>query len=89
MIDHQGNNVMIGAGGKDTLDTVNDGSKGSGLSRLVGGAGEDVFLIRNRRRDRPSGGAGRDSASVDKRDDLRAIEEVLTQVRRFAGARPL
>lgn len=83
-IDFEGDNVMIGAAGNDIFIAVsNDGSAATGSSRLSGGAGRDAFLIRNRRRDRASGGSGRDMAQVDKSDTLRSIEEVVTRTPRF------
>lgn len=78
MIDFQGNDVMIGAGGNDSLIAVsNNGSAATGSSRLSGGAGRDSLVIRNRRRDRAFGGAGRDQAEVDKVDSVRSIEAVV------------
>jgi Ca2+-binding RTX toxin-like protein len=78
MIDFQGNDVMIGAAGNDAFIAVsNNGSAATGSSRLAGGAGNDSFTIRNRRRDRASGGAGRDLADADKGDTLRSMEEVV------------
>jgi Ca2+-binding RTX toxin-like protein len=80
MIDFQGDDVMIGAAGDDNLIAVsNNGSAATGSGRFAGGAGNDSFLIRNRRRDRASGGAGRDVAQVDRRDSLRSIEDVVTR----------
>lgn len=82
-IDFQGNNVMLGAAGRDIFDAIsNDGSAATGSSRLLGGAGGDAFLIRNRRRDRASGGAGRDLAETDKRDRLRSIEDLAPRLPR-------
>lgn len=87
MIDFQGRDVMIGAAGDDNLTAVsNDGSPATGSARLSGGEGDDSFLIRNRRRDRASGGRGRDSAAVDKRDVLRSMEEVVTRGLGLPGA---
>ena len=80
MIDFQGNDVMIGAAGDDNLIAVsNNGSAATGSARLAGGAGNDSFTIRNRRRDRASGGGGRDSAWIDQRDELRSVEEVVSR----------
>lgn len=86
LIDFEGDNVMIGAGGRDSLSAIsNDGSAATGSSRLSGGAGDDAFLIRNRRRDRASGGPGRDLAQVNSSDVLRSIEDIVQRTPRFPG----
>ncbi len=80
MIDFQGDDVMIGAAGNDNLIAVsNNGSAATGSGRFAGGAGNDSFVIRNRRLDRASGGPGRDLAQADRGDSLRAIEDVVTR----------
>lgn len=86
LMDFEGDNVMIGAGGRDTFSAIsNDGSAATGSSRLSGGAGGDVFLIRNGRRDRASGGSGRDLAEVNRGDVLRSIEEIARRAPRIPG----
>ena len=80
MIDFQGDDVMIGAAGKDSLIAMsNDGSAATGSGRFAGGAGDDSFVIRNRRFDRASGGPGRDLAQADAATALRTIEDVVTR----------
>ena len=85
LVDNQGANAIIGAAGDDALFTLTVGSRATGSSRVVGGPGDDSFMIRNRRRDRASGGPGQDSAVADGRDALRAIETVLTRIPRIPG----
>ena len=85
LVDNQGANVIIGAAGDDALFTLTVGSPATGSSRVVGGAGDDTFMIRNRRRDRASGGPGRDSAVADGIDVRRSIETVLTRIPRIPG----
>ena len=89
LIDNQGDNVLIGAAGDDALYTLSAASRATGSSRAVGGAGDDFFYIRNRRRDRASGGPGEDGAVADERDVMRSIESSLTQIPRIPGAPPL
>lgn len=86
LMDFEGDNVMIGATGRDTFSAIsNDGSPATGSSRLSGGAGGDSFLIRNGRRDRASGGPGRDLAQVNSSDVLRSIEDIVRRTPRFPG----
>jgi Ca2+-binding RTX toxin-like protein len=89
LVDNQGDNVMIGAGGDDSLFTLSADSRAHGSSRVAGGPGDDFFYIRNRRRDRASGGAGSDSAVADQIDVLRSIEDSLTRIPRIPGLPPL
>jgi Ca2+-binding RTX toxin-like protein len=85
LVDNRGDNVMIGAGGDDALFTLSADSKARGSSRVAGGPGDDFFYIRNRRRDRASGGPGSDSAVADEIDVLRSIEDSLTRIPRIPG----
>jgi Ca2+-binding RTX toxin-like protein len=66
-----GNDVLIGGAGADTLQG------GAGSDDLRGGPGDDVLLARDGRRDRVDGGAGRDTAWVDRRvDRVSAVEQL-------------
>jgi Ca2+-binding RTX toxin-like protein len=85
LVDHQGDNVLIGAAGDDALFTLSAVARGEGSSRVVGGVGDDFFYIRNRRRDRASGGAGEDSAVADGIDVMRSIESSLTRIPQIPG----
>jgi hypothetical protein len=81
-----GNDRLFGGGGRDRLFGGAGADLlvgGRGVDRLVGGAGRDVhrggaggdtFITRDRRKDRLSGGPGRDRAHVDRRDVRRSIE---------------
>jgi hypothetical protein len=51
---------------------------GVGLDSLVGAAANDTLRARTRDRDRLDGGAGRDSAQVDRALDVRRRIERLT-----------
>lgn len=84
-----GNDVICAYGGNDTIlgrgghDLVYGGpgsdrtTGGGGIDVLYGNAGSDRFGARDGRRDRLHGGAGQDSASVDRgRDRVRRVERV-------------
>ena len=65
-----GKDQLYGGNGKDSLwggngSDVLDG--GAGSDKLYGEAGNDVIYARDRTRDLVDGGAGKDSAQVDKR----------------------
>jgi hypothetical protein len=65
-----GNDRLLGGPGKDHL------VGGSGKDRLDGGSGNDVISARDGRRDVVRCGPGRDSATVDRTDDVRGCERV-------------
>jgi hypothetical protein len=82
-----GNDVICAFGGRDTVDgkggqDVIIGGPGndlivggSGLDALYGNAGRDRLLSRDGKSDRVVGGAGQDSARVDRRRDrVRGVE---------------
>jgi len=75
-----GDDHLRGREGADRLEggTGNDRLEGGvGSDRLLGGAGDDRLLARDRTRDVVDGGAGRDSAQVDRRlDKVRSIERL-------------
>ena len=80
MIDFQGDDVMIGAAGDDNLIAVsNNGSAATGSGRFAGGAGNDSFVIRNRRLDRRFGRPRAQLAQAERVDSLRTIEDVVTR----------
>lgn len=62
-----GNDTITGDAGSDHLDG------GAGQDRLNGGTGNDVFAAADREIDRLIGGAGKDSAKVDKFDVKQTI----------------
>lgn len=67
-----GNDQLLGGGGPDLLDggVGNDRLDGGpGIDRYFGGVGNDVIVSRDKvERERVSCGAGRDVATVDRRD---------------------
>jgi Ca2+-binding RTX toxin-like protein len=84
-----GNDVICAYGGRDTVDgkggqDVIIGGPGNdvvvggpGLDALYGNAGRDRLVSRDGKSDRVVGGAGRDSAKVDRRRDrVRGVERV-------------
>ncbi len=71
------NDALVGGAGRDNLlgDAGNDSlDGGSGVDRFSGGAGNDTIKARDRARETVNGGPGRDTASADRIDRLRAIE---------------
>jgi Ca2+-binding RTX toxin-like protein len=84
----RGNDIICAYGGRDVVsgggghDLVFGGpgsdriSGGPGLDVLYGNGGRDRLNSKDRRLDRLNGGAGRDSARVDRRDRVRAVERV-------------
>ena len=85
----RGNDVICGYGGGDTIDggggqdLIYGGlgddriTGGAGLDVLLGNAGRDRFSARDGRVDRVDGGAGRDTARIDRRRDrVRGVERV-------------
>jgi hypothetical protein len=73
------NDTLSGGSGNDTLNgsSGNDRiSGGSGKNRYSGGSGNDRINARNRRTERVDCGAGRDTATVDRRDKVRRCERV-------------
>jgi len=81
-----GNDVLIGGPGKDGLrgggrhDTLLAGSGddvvigGLGRDTLLGGPGSDQLLAKDGARDSVDGGAGSDTARVDRRDSVTRVE---------------
>jgi Ca2+-binding RTX toxin-like protein len=80
-----GDDVLIGRSGSDLL-LAGDGNDvvraGGGRDEVVGGRGNDRFSARDRRVDLISGGPGFDSAWVDRRDRISAVERVYRAGRR-------
>jgi hypothetical protein len=75
-----GNDRLLGGAGGDRLrgDSGNDVLSGGGGGDVhSGGDGRDTLYARDRRRDRVSGGPGRDRAKVDRRLDRRRSVEAL------------
>ena len=72
-----GNDSLYGGSGSDRL-SGNAGNDrldgGAGKDSLVGGAGRDRINAKDGKRDRVDCGAGRDTATVDKKDRLRHCE---------------
>ncbi len=66
-----GARIGVDAGaGKDAITVAGGGAT------VLAGAGNDTILAKNRRKDRLDGGAGKDSATVDRVDVRRRIERV-------------
>jgi Ca2+-binding RTX toxin-like protein len=65
-----GRDEMRGGSGADRLDG------GAGVDRLFGGSGPDRVLARDRSADRADCGRGRDRATVDAKDRVRACERL-------------
>jgi Ca2+-binding RTX toxin-like protein len=89
LIARGGDDVLLGGAGADVLhggagaDRLLGGLGndrlvgGTGADRLLGEQGLDVLLARDRAQDRLDGGAGRDRAQIDRRQDLRLRVESL------------
>jgi Ca2+-binding RTX toxin-like protein len=82
LIGGPGNDVLNGLGGADSLDG-GDGDDtlrpGSGADTAKGGTGNDVFFTKDSTRDVVDGGAGRDTATVDRPlDAVRGVERIRT-----------
>jgi Ca2+-binding RTX toxin-like protein len=71
-----GNDVLSGQAGSDTL------FGGSGRDTMFGGDGDDFFYARDLTRDRVDGGAGFDTANVDRFFGLSTISDVLISIER-------
>jgi Ca2+-binding RTX toxin-like protein len=72
-----GNDSLYGGSGSDRLsgNAGNDRLEGgAGKDSLAGGAGRDRINAKDGKRDRVDCGAGRDTATVDKKDRLRHCE---------------
>ena len=67
----RGNDVLLGLGDKDTLT----GNLGADIAQ--GGAGDDLLLLDDGRRDLGIGGPGNDTADSDALDILALVESVL------------
>jgi Ca2+-binding RTX toxin-like protein len=65
-----GNDVLLGGDGNDVLNG------GAGTNTLSAGRGNDTVSARNGRTERIDCGAGRDTATVDRRDRTRNCERV-------------
>ena len=74
-----GPDVVRGRGGDDRLVGGRRDDRltgGSGRDRLQGEGGADVLRARDGRIDRVSGGGGRDTAVIDRKDVVRGVEQV-------------
>ena len=74
-----GNDRIFGGDGNDRLDggAGNDRlTGGKGTNSYAGGAGKDTISARNRKRETVNCGSGKDSATVDRNDKVRACEKV-------------
>ena len=65
-----GNDTLTGGAGNDTL------TGGKGTNSYKAGAGKDKVSARNGKRETVDCGAGKDTATVDKRDRVRGCEKV-------------
>jgi len=75
-----GNDRVFGGGGGDLLDGGADNDAlvgGAGPDRMLGGDGDDRFDAVDRDRDMIDGGAGDDTARIDRGDRAQNVEHVI------------